>query len=835
MVKFLGKLFPAQGGLSDRDWRNLHIICFLFYGLALFAGLWQHGHPFLTVGILAATAPLAAVAFLPERWFPFTVREYLQLLVIAGALLWGGYRFLLRVPPDKALIETISLLGLSFALTARARARDYGYMLLVASLLLLYGALIPRQLYLMIVPAAFFLGLLYLYLSRPVALAGDSGVSLPRSLFRHNWSHLTLHFFLAALLWLYMCSLMPSEDRPGKGLIPVSFRTSNESFFAPDFSKWLESEKHRSSSAARRVSDSASTQITFLEPSGKFVTGTDRSNSMSVYGRGSGIPGDDLVFRVKCPLKLYWLAQLYDVYTGVEWQSTERMRAQRISLTNEQIDASVLCPQRFIVEKWVSPVLFGAYLGGGYSIGFSRKNEIKTQSSFYGERFLPNSPYPALPFTYDVNSRIFLWDESASGARSPAGFDTWHEKLKPAHYLQLPDGKITARLREFSKNIVKDSPGGLPSALALRDWLRTNCKYTQFSEPAPFGSETVDFFIFGPREGHCEYFASALAVMARVNGLPSRVATGFSPGNYNTLNKHFEVHEYHAHAWTQIYVKERGWLTFDATPPGSVVSKTLPVGIGGFQDPFGDDWRVTPPELAFPNMRALAAEKVRQAEERAAGEGGTLQSEVVVKIAMLPEKIEKSAEKVKAGLAKTSEASSLSIKSFYKKVKENLIVMAKRFWGSIQFLVAFLFSRNGIIVLDVALILAAVIYLSPMIYSILNRRSRIKRCAALLAGAAGRISSDPAEVVSACYRVTRDLLDLAGRPRKNNMELFDYGVSLKDLNMVLCKDALVVYYLYSQTEYGERMPSQEEARTALIRTKRIRNFLLAYIRQRNYL
>ena len=98
----------------------------------------------------------------------------------------------------------------------------------------------------------------------------------------------------------------------------------------------------------------------------------------------------------------------------------------------------------------------------------------------------------------------------------------------------------------------------MEKALALRDYLRENIPYKLYSDPIPEGRECADYFIFELKTGHCEYYATALAVMARLAGLPSRVATGFSPGNYNTLTNQFEVYEYHAHAWTQIFVEDRG-------------------------------------------------------------------------------------------------------------------------------------------------------------------------------------------------------------------------------------------------------------------------------------
>ena len=76
------------------------------------------------------------------------------------------------------------------------------------------------------------------------------------------------------------------------------------------------------------------------------------------------------------------------------------------------------------------------------------------------------------------------------------------------------------------------------------------------------------------------------------------MAAGYLPGNYNVLTGSFEVFEYHAHAWTQVFVQPRGWLTFDGVPASDLPLRTVPVLIGALRDPFRDEWDAGPPELA---------------------------------------------------------------------------------------------------------------------------------------------------------------------------------------------------------------------------------------------
>jgi hypothetical protein len=74
-------------------------------------------------------------------------------------------------------------------------------------------------------------------------------------------------------------------------------------------------------------------------------------------------------------------------------------------------------------------------------------------------------------------------------------------------------------------------------------------------------------FLFDRRQGHCEYFASAMAVMLRVVHIPSRVATGFQSGQYNPMTGWHVVRASDAHSWVEAWIPNRGWVTFDPTPP----------------------------------------------------------------------------------------------------------------------------------------------------------------------------------------------------------------------------------------------------------------------------
>lgn len=110
-------------------------------------------------------------------------------------------------------------------------------------------------------------------------------------------------------------------------------------------------------------------------------------------------------------------------------------------------------------------------------------------------------------------------------------------------------------------------------ALALVDYLRDSGEfgYSLKMQVHDVGVDPIEDFLVNRREGHCEYFASALALLLRVRGIPSRVVTGFKGGRLNELTNSWEVQQRHAHSWVEAYLDEQ-WVTLDAVPSGRLRS-----------------------------------------------------------------------------------------------------------------------------------------------------------------------------------------------------------------------------------------------------------------------
>ena len=132
-------------------------------------------------------------------------------------------------------------------------------------------------------------------------------------------------------------------------------------------------------------------------------------------------------------------------------------------------------------------------------------------------------------------------------------------------YLQRPP-RLDPRVIALTQKIVGAEKSPAIEARLIENYLRTHYGYTLELPPAE-PLDPLAFFLLHRKKGHCEYFASAMAVMLRIVGIPSRVATGFQSGVYNPVSGSQLIRSSDAHAWVEAWLPHRGWTTFDPTPP----------------------------------------------------------------------------------------------------------------------------------------------------------------------------------------------------------------------------------------------------------------------------
>jgi protein-glutamine gamma-glutamyltransferase len=138
-------------------------------------------------------------------------------------------------------------------------------------------------------------------------------------------------------------------------------------------------------------------------------------------------------------------------------------------------------------------------------------------------------------------------------------------------YLMLPP--LDIRISKLADQITASSNNNYDKALAIEQYLRTHFGYT-LQLPRTVPRDPLANFLFERKQGHCEYFASSMAVMLRAIHIPSRIVNGFRTGEFNDLTGQYVVRASNAHSWVEAYFPGFGWISFDPTPGGSVPAPT---------------------------------------------------------------------------------------------------------------------------------------------------------------------------------------------------------------------------------------------------------------------
>jgi Transglutaminase-like superfamily len=160
-------------------------------------------------------------------------------------------------------------------------------------------------------------------------------------------------------------------------------------------------------------------------------------------------------------------------------------------------------------------------------------------------------------------------------------------------YTQLPP-TLPQRVRDLADQITANANTPYDKAKAIENYLKT-FEYTLRVEPPPYNADGVDHFLFNLKRGYSEYFGSAMTVLLRTQGIPARLATGYTVGDELPDQEDvFIVNDSHSHAWVEVFFPRYGWITFEPTPGNSLPLATIPV-----QDPAASPFGMTDEDIFF--------------------------------------------------------------------------------------------------------------------------------------------------------------------------------------------------------------------------------------------
>jgi len=134
-------------------------------------------------------------------------------------------------------------------------------------------------------------------------------------------------------------------------------------------------------------------------------------------------------------------------------------------------------------------------------------------------------------------------------------------------YLQLP--ALDPRIPRLAAQISGSASNNYDKTVAVETYLKTHYGYTLQLLRSPVADPLANF-LFERKQGHCEYFASSMAVMLRTLHIPSRIVNGFRSDEFNDVTGNYVVRAKNAHSWVEAYFPGYGWITFDPTPGGEI-------------------------------------------------------------------------------------------------------------------------------------------------------------------------------------------------------------------------------------------------------------------------
>lgn len=181
--------------------------------------------------------------------------------------------------------------------------------------------------------------------------------------------------------------------------------------------------------------------------------------------------------------------------------------------------------------------------------------------------------YDDIEVVYSSNQDQSSSQYQVSGLESEATPDdlrqasTEYPQYVRDRYLQLP-ASVTDRTRDLASQVAREADATTPfdQAMALQVHLRATYPYLLDSPPPPEDRDFVDDFLFVTRTGRCEHYATAMVVMLRTLGIPSRLVSGYSPGDVDPSYGGFLYLGTQAHTWIEAYFPGYGWIPFEPTP-----------------------------------------------------------------------------------------------------------------------------------------------------------------------------------------------------------------------------------------------------------------------------
>lgn len=319
-------------------------------------------------------------------------------------------------------------------------------------------------------------------------------------------------------------------------------------------------------------------------------SGSGSSTSFGYFGFANhldtgvrGRPDNTLVMRVRASTPDFWRAQSFDVWNGREWSMSDQ--TTRVlngggpilvaPLFDEPHAPSDELIQTYFLETSGPNVIFGAARPTQVFIPQSALFQLRDGTLRTGVELEAGSIYTV------VSQRPY-----ATVGRLRASGDTSAVSPELIRRRYGVQAGVPQRVVELASRLSAGQTTTYDKVIAMERWMGANTTYSLDIPPLPANADAVDQFLFVDHTGFCEQIATSLVVMLRSQGIPARLAVGYTSGERNPFTGLFEVRASDAHAWAEVYFPTVGWQAFDPTADvplsGDPPADAARVGLGTY-------------------------------------------------------------------------------------------------------------------------------------------------------------------------------------------------------------------------------------------------------------
>jgi transglutaminase-like putative cysteine protease len=250
------------------------------------------------------------------------------------------------------------------------------------------------------------------------------------------------------------------------------------------------------------------------------------------------------------PPRLYWRALTYDIYTGRGWLTSDTTAHDYAA---GQPVRKPTAPARRPLRQTVQ------FVDNPNRLLFAAGEPVAADMPFTANRRSHADWFGAI-----IDAEIYQVDSLVPAASAQelraagSAYPNWLEQ----RYLRLPP-TVPPRVLSLALDLTATAPTPFDRALAIEAYLRRIPYTLDLPEPPRRAEDMADYFLFDLRRGYCDYYATAMVVLARAAGLPARLAVGYVSNHYEAGRSLVTAAD--AHSWSEIYFPEHGWINFEPT------------------------------------------------------------------------------------------------------------------------------------------------------------------------------------------------------------------------------------------------------------------------------